>query len=390
VSDRPDTTDAPRLRDGLRPCLITFLAVWLGLIVLAAVASGLFPARDAVNVPGWIAPPLGHGWHGVFTAFERQDALWFLRIATKGYSAGDGSAAFFPLYPLFVRAVSWVVGGHPLLGATLVSNVAFFGSLLVLYDLTVREFSESVARRAIVYVAIFPTAFFFFAPYSESLFLLLSLIAFREARRDRWTSAAAAGVLAALTRSIGVVLAPALIVMALERRGEHAPVWPRVLAGTTVLLGPLIYLGWWGLAHGDALAPIHAQANWQREAAFPLTTLWNALKLASGNGVEDPSYWLIDFLVVGVVIVAIVAGWRRLPLPYLAYALGSLLIPLSYPFPPRPLLSMPRLVAVIFPASWVLADAVERHRLPHTVIVATFAGGFCLLAVLFTNWWHIF
>jgi hypothetical protein len=364
--------------------------VRVGLIVLAALATGLFPARDAVNVPGWIAPPLGHGWHDVFAAFERQDALWFLRIATTGYAAGDGSAAFFPLYPLVVRAVSWIVGGHPLLAATLVSNLAFLGSLLVLYDLTVTEFSQAVARKTIVYIAIFPTAFFFFAPYSESLFLFLTLIAFREARRDRWPSAAAAGALAALTRSLGLVLAPALIVMALERRGGRGPVWPRLVAGAAVLLGPLIYLGWWGLAHSDALAPIHAQANWQRELAFAPATLWNALRLAAGNGVADPNYWIVDILVVGVVIMAVVAGWRRLPLPYLTYALGSLLVPLSYPFPPRPLLSMPRFVAVIFPAFWVLADATERHRWGNTAIVATFAGGLSLLAVLFMNWWHIF
>jgi hypothetical protein len=389
VSD-PSNTTAHRLREGLRPCLVTFLAVRIGLIVLAAIAAGLFPAREAVNVPGWIAPPLGHGWHGVFTAFERQDALWFLRIATTGYGVGDGSAAFFPLYPLVIRAVSWLVGGRPLLAATLVSNLAFFGSLLVLYDLTVRRFSDAVARKTIVYIAIFPTAFFFFAPYSESLFLLLSLIAFREAERDRWPSAAVTGVLAALTRSLGVVLAPALIVMALERRNERGPVWPHVIAGATVLLGPLIYLGWWGVAHGDALAPIHAQANWQRVLSSPLATVWNALRFASGKGVVDPGYWIIDVLVVGVVIVAVIAGWRRLPLPYLTYALGSILIPLCYPFPPRPLLSMPRFVAVIFPAFWVLADAAERRRLPHAAIVATFAGGFSLLAVLFMNWWYIF
>jgi hypothetical protein len=390
VTERPGETESPRLRDGLRPCLITFLAVRIGLIVLAALAVGLFPARDAVNVPGWVAPPLGHGWHGVFTAFERQDAFWFLRIATTGYVAGDGSAAFFPLYPLLVRAVSWVLGGHPLLAATLISNLAFLGSLLVLYDLTVREFSRDVAQRTIVYIAVFPTAFFFFAPYSESLFLLLSLVAFREARRDRWAGAAVAGALAALTRSLGVVLAPALVMMALEDRVERSSPWPRVLAGSAVLLGPLIYLGWWGLAHGDAFTPIHAQASWQREGAFPLTTLWNAVKLASGSGLEDPGYWIIDLLVVGVVIAAVVAGWRRLPLPYLTYALGSLLIPLSFPYPPRPLLSMPRFVAVIFPAFWVLADAAERRRLSHTAIVATFAGGLSLLAVLFMNWWYIF
>jgi hypothetical protein len=51
---------------------------------------------------------------------------------------------------------------------------------------------------------------------------------------------------------------------------------------------------------------------------------------------------------------------------------------------------MPRFVAVVFPAFWVLADAAERRRLPHTAVVAAFAGGFSLLAVLFMNWWYIF
>jgi len=388
----PETQRArPRLLDGLWPCLITFLAVRIGLLVLSALAVGLFPARDAVNVPGWIAPPLAHGWHGIFSAFERQDALWFLRIATTGYVPGDGSAAFFPLFPLVARVVSFLAGGRPLLAAIAVSNASFFGSLLVLYDLTVREFSAPVARRTILYLAIFPTAFFFFAPYSESLFLLLSLVAFREARGDRWATAAIAGALAALTRSIGIVLAPALIVMAFERhRPGVGDLWPRVVAGAAVLVGPLAYLGWWLIAHGDALAPIHAQANWQREAAFPILTLWNALSFAMGDGIQDPAYWIIDALVVGVVIVAVVAGWRRLSPPYLVYAVGSLLLPLSYPFPPRPLLSMPRFVAVIFPAFWVMADASERRRIPHSAVVATFAAGLGLLTVLFVNWWYIF
>ena len=386
------TTTGPCLRDGLRPCLLTFLGVRIALIVLAALAVGLFPARDAVSVPGWIAPPIGHAWHNLLTALERQDALWFLRIATTGYARSDGSAAFFPLYPSLVRAVSWIVGGHPLLAATLVSNLAFLGSLLVLYDLTVRELSEGVARRTIVYLAVFPTAFFFFAPYSESTFLLLTLIAFRQAKRDRWASAALAGALAALTRSIGVVLAPALIVMAFEQhRSRGGRLWPRIAGGAAVLLGPLAYLGWWGIAHSEALAPIHAQANWQREIASPVPTLWRAVRMAFGGlGVQDPGYWIIDVLVVGVVIVAVVAGTRRLPLPYLVYSIGSILIPLSYPFPSRPLLSMPRFVVVIFPAFWVMADATERRRIPYTAIVSGFAMGFGLLAVLFMNWWYIF
>jgi hypothetical protein len=154
----------------------------------------------------------------------------------------------------------------------------------------------------------------------------------------------------------------------------------------------VLYLAWWQLAHGDAMAPFDAQANWGRVAAFPLTTLWRAASLALGI---DPvrggnGYWIIDALVVGVIVAAVVAGWRRLPLAYLTYAGLSLLLPLAYPYPSRPLLSMPRFVAVVFPAFWVIADLVERRRLPHTLVVASFAGGLGLLTVLFSTWWYIF
>ncbi len=383
---------APRLRDGLRPALVVFIGLRVGLLVLTGIAVGAIVPHDAVGVPGWPATTFGHGWHAVFTAFERQDALWFLRIATSGYRATDGSAAFFPLYPLAVRVVSSIVGGRPLLAATLVSNGAFFGSLVILYDLTVFEFDEAIARRTLVYLAIFPTAFFFLAPYSESLFLLLSLIAFRQARRDRWATAAVAGMLAALTRSIGIVIAPALVVMAFERaRTDGRSPWGRAVAGAAVLLGPLAYLAWWGIALGDASAPLRAQANWQREAAMPFVTLWRGAAMAFGfMGHPDPAYWTIDLLVTGVAIVAVAWGWRRIPFPYLVYAGGSLLLPLCYPFPSRPLLSMPRFVAVVFPAFWVIADATERRRLPHTAVVASFAAGLGLLATLFVNWWYIF
>jgi hypothetical protein len=382
----------PRLRDGLRTCLATFLGLRLGLILLAVIAVGIIPARPGVSVPGWPAAPLDHGWSAAFTGLVREDALWFLRIATSGYRVADGSPAFFPLYPISIRLVSWLVGGHPLLAATIVSNAAFFFGLLVLYDLTVREFSEPVARRAIVYLAVFPTAFFYLAPYSESLFLLLSVLACRQARRDRWVTAAIAGALAAFTRSIGIVLVPALLVMAVERsRANGGRLWPRIAGSLAVLLGPITYLALWGIVRGDALAPIRAQESWQRQLGSPLLSLWRGGEMGLGLlGHPDPSYWLIDVLVTGIVIVAVVAGWRRLPPAYLVYALGSLLIPLSDPFPARPLISMPRFVAVIFPAFWVMAEATERRRLPEPLVVATFAAGLGVLSVLFMNWWYIF
>jgi hypothetical protein len=297
--------------------------------------------------------PARPGWQNVFTAWERFDALWFLRIADGGYRLGDGSAAFFPLYPLVTRGLSFVMGGHPLAAATLVSNAAFCGGLIVTYLLTTSELSERAARNTILLMCLFPTAHFFLMPYSESLFFLLSVTAFWGARRGRWMVAGAAGALAALTRSVGFVLAPALLVEAIQQRNEgRGRAWPGVLAAGATVCGLLAYLAYWGTRAGEWLAPVTRQANWQREFSWPWVTLWNGTgdafrHLGEGYG----GYWLIDWLIVVPMLAASVYAVVRLRPSYAVYLWCGLLIPLTFVFPDRPLMSMPRFVLPLFPPS---------------------------------------
>ncbi|MEP6475759.1 MAG: mannosyltransferase family protein [Actinomycetota bacterium] len=381
-------TGSTELRRGARYCVCVFLAVRLAVSLLSVVGIGLIPVhKEGVDVPGWPAPAISPGWHNAFTALERQDAQWFFRVADDGYRADDGSAAFFPLYPLLVRVVSLFTGGRMLAAGVLVSNLSFLAALVVLFALTSMEQSEQHARTAVLLVAIFPTSLFFLAPYSESTFLLLSVAAFWCARRDRWALAALAAALAAATRSIGVALAPALLIEAVQQHRERGvPVFSRAAAAMATLLGPFLYFGYWAVAFGDGLAPLRAQQTWHRVATLPGRTLADALWTAYTFG----NVWIIDVAVVGVVLVCAGISWWRLRAGYAAYATASLLVPLSYPFPSRPLLSVPRFAAVIFPSFWVLADLVDRRRLPRTLVVAAFAGGLSLLTVLFVNWYDIF
>jgi hypothetical protein len=388
VRERP-SGDPVRLRDGVRDSLLVFVGVRIGFSVLGLVAMGLIAPREGLpEVAGWPIAPVAHGWHALVTAAERQDAAWFLAIATRGYDPVDGSAAFFPLYPLAIRTVAWLPGVGPLGAALLVSNACFAGALVMLHGLTRLEgMSTRCARLTVLAVSIFPTAFFLLAPYTEGPFLLASVSAFWFARRDRWGLAALAGALAASTRSVGVLLVLALGVEAVVRsRQDGRSVLPRLAAALAVGLGPLLYLAWWRVEHGDALVPWTAQRNWQREMQPPWTTLFEAVSTAWRFG----GYWLVDLLVVGIVVVAVVAGLRWLRPSYSAYALASLVVPLVYVWPTRPLLSMPRFVTMIFPAFWVLARAVERRRIPEPALVAAFAGSYALLGALFVTWWDVF
>ena len=363
-----------------------FAAVWICWSVLGAIGVLIVSARDPVSVPGLAASPLTTGWHNALTAGQRGDALWFQRIASRGYRSDDASAAFFPLYPLTIRVVSTIPGADTAVAAALVAQASFFGALVVLYALTARELGADVARRATVYLAVFPTAFFFLAAYSESLFLLLTLLAFWYARAGRWWPAVVPAVLVGLTRSVGVMVAAALLVEAvLQWRRSRRRLLPALAAAAAPLVGLGLYATFWA-AHGDAMAPVKAQDNWQRQATLMPLTLLHAVQAAW----RYQSYWLIDLLVVGIIIGAVAAGLRLLPASYLTYAILSLLLPLSEPFPARPLMSMPRFVSVVFPAFWVIAVAVHRRKLPESAVVGVFAGGYALLGLLFMNWQYIF
>lgn len=383
-----------RLRDGLRDSLAVFLGVRIGFSLLGLLAVGLVEPRESPPVvTGWPIEAAAFEaatfeWTSVFTAAERQDAARFLAIATRGYDPADGNAAFFPLYPALINAADKLPGLGPLGAALLVSNACFAGALFMLHGLTRLEgLSHEAARLTVMLFAIFPTAFFFLAPYSEGPFLLASVSAFWFARRDRWGLAALTGALAAGTRSVGVLLALALAVEAVHRsRNDGRPLVPRLAAAIAVALSPLLYLAWWRVRFGDAFAPFTAQRSWQRETRPPWQTLFEAGSAAWRYG----GYWLVDVVVVGVVLIAVIAGLRWLRASYSVYALASLALPLVYAWPTRPLLSMPRFVAVIFPAFWVMARAVERRRVPEPLVVAAFAGGYALLGALFVTWWDVF
>jgi hypothetical protein len=378
-----------RLRDGWREALWAFLGARVLVAAIGLVGGGMLalPPGQPPTDAGFPNPPLLPGWHMLVTSLQRQDAQWFLRLATTGYAPGDHSAAFFPGFPLAIRVVDAVPGVGPLGAALLIANVAAFVALLVLHGLTRLELGTAAARRAVLFTALFPTAFFLYAPYSEPLFLLTSVAAFWFARRDRWALAAVAGAVAAATRSVGLLLVIALAIEALAQYRRGRPLLPRLAAAAAVALGPALYFGWWGWRHADLWAPVDAQAGWRPDGARqPIDVVVRAVEYAW----RYQTWWLLDLLVVTVAVIGIVLAARRIPLAYTVYAGASLLLPLVLPLPDRPLLSMPRFAAVIFPVSWGWAIAAERRRPPETAILVASTAGFAVLAFLFINWQPVF
>jgi Mannosyltransferase (PIG-V) len=341
----------------------------------------------------------------LLSPLARWDAVWYLRIAESGYGGSDVRAAFFPLYPSLVRAVAAPFGASPgalLVAAYAVSLAAFLGALVLLHRLVSLELGRQLAQPALLLLALFPAAVFFGAPYSESLFLLLAVGAFYAARTGRWAWAGAAAAGAAATRSAGVLL---LLPLAMFWWSAH-PRRPRDAAWLLVApLGLAAYAAFLGLAEGDAWRFLDVQDAWSRELTVPLAGAWDgfgaaidgARQLLSGQrevvyfeeAAGDPyRIAAINLMLFGSLVFALVACagcLRRLPKAYGAWVAASLVLPLTFPVKPQPLMSLPRFLAVLFPIFMWLAVWSEERRATARV-AAVSALGLGLFTAQFASW----
>ncbi|MFP5273396.1 mannosyltransferase family protein [Coleofasciculus sp.] len=240
---------------------ITFATVmWLlsriVIVIAMLVIAPLLPAP-----PGGIQPTVS--WD-VFSAW---DSDHYQMIATSGYEyANDGqghNVAFFPLFPLLVRAV--MSGGLPFnVAGTVVNNLAFWGALILLCGWVQESHGQNVARWTTAVLAWCPFSLFGTVIYTEGLFLLWSTAALRAFDRKHYGWSALWGALASATRLPGIALSPAFLLVAWrEKRSAFAYLPSLATAG-----GMGLYSLYCGIRFGDMLAFLRVQQAWQPEQAF--------------------------------------------------------------------------------------------------------------------------
>lgn len=177
--------------------------------LVAMVSSGVRPLTVIEKqIPLW--PPavdLGVWLHRIFISpWMRWDAEWYEQILIRGYAAGDGTTSFHPLYPWFGQLFH-KLGLDPTVSLIIVGNISSLALFWAFYSLAKLSLKKENALIALVLFASFPVSFIFFAPYTESMFVLWVVLAFYNLHQERWSLVALFTLLAALTRQQGVFLA---------------------------------------------------------------------------------------------------------------------------------------------------------------------------------------
>jgi 4-amino-4-deoxy-L-arabinose transferase-like glycosyltransferase len=374
----------PRLRTALEVFLWSRAAIWITTLLAYAVFEAQYaqPLHPPAQAP---EPPHDVGW-GV-DIWARWDGGWFTHIAREGYTDPKTTTAFFPAYPLLVRATGWLLGGHDVLAGVIVSLLAAAVAFVLLYELASELVGDDAAQRTLLYLAVFPAALFLGAVYSESLYLLFSVAAFLAATRGRFAPAGVAAGLAILTRPTGVMLLPALALLAWRARARGRAYARLAIALPIASVWPL----WLWATFGHPLEFLGAERNeWHRHLsdAGPFGGAWKGIVagwngvlqfVAGGNrfpGTDDAlqaaGINLESLAAASFVIVLGVVAWRRLGAAYGLFVLASIALPLSSPTANFPLLSMPRFVLGVFPVFIALAGLASGPR-ANAAVIAVFA-----------------
>ena len=335
------------------------LGMWVGLLLASYVIGIIIIGRENASLGDILLEVL-----------NRWDAPHYLRVAENGYRAeGDDRLfiVFFPLYPLAIRAVHFVIPSY-FVSALVVSSLATVAAGFLLQALVRLDADEREANRSLWYFLLFPTAYFLFLPYTEALFIALVLGSFLSARRGHWTWAGVIGMLAVATRMQGLALIPALAFEAVWQERWRAPL--RAFWLLLIPLGFVVYLAMNWVVLGDPLEFVEIQRDhWGHKAIWPWESVTDAVRHIRSDPPGPFRTQVFEFRLAAVAFaVALLIGAARWLRPsYQIYAWAGMIFLMSTTFQ----ISMPRYLLAVFPLFLVMARLGRADAVHHAILAAS-------------------
>ena len=401
----------------VKRAILIFIIVRLFLVFWSTVSLTINPLpedRDEAIRPYLGELVLDKGVSGLLLGpWQRFDSQRYLVIAREGY-ANEQNSVFPPLYPLVIRVLGGLLGGGSaanLMVAIFIANLACLGYLILLHRVVTHDIDEQVATRTLIYLVLFPTGFFLFAPYTEPIFMLLALGSLWAGRNGRFWLAGSLGFLAALTRLTGWILVVPLAYEVWQQEGEgrgergeegkekreggrgkgeeglFASSLSLLVSFLPTLLPPLglvTFIVWRWYVGLPPLSQIYQQ-YWYQTTNLPGSDIVRAIDTLFFNGPARANEFIslaLDFAVTIFLFVTTAFVWRRLPRTYGLYSVMLLLFILLPTSELKPIYSFSRYALAFFPTFILLGIVGERpsiNRLilyPFLLLYLYFSGQF--------------
>ena len=365
----------------------------LALAIAWLIAIHLWAAFSIHVLPLAQPSPWGPGMNPYFAKY---DSGWYQSITRDGYGPPpaprkESSHAFFPLYPMLARGLMLLTGLPALWALTAISWAAFLFALPLFGEECRVRLGPERARGPLPFLLLYPMAFFFAAAYTESLFLLLLLLAFRFVRTDHPLGAICVGVLLGLTRAPAVAVGPALaLAYGLGEHGLGQHPRKRLLASCALAVAPLagaltyvLGIGWW---KGEQGLFFRAMGAWAHRSTNPLhgaadffheqVTLFSSGGLFQHPGAIAPLAHFTLFAALAVIQL------KRRRFSDAAWTAGVL----GLAFLTGTTNGVPRYTLTIFPGIILLFELFERRPVLRVAALAASTALLLIRSAFFVNW----
>lgn len=342
----------------------------------------------ATSLANWLERILVAPW-------IRYDALHYAEIAIRGYDLKEGQTAFHPLFPLLAKP--FILMGLPPGAALLIIATLASGALCLVFARYVAKFHGDISHNKAAWLLLGGLCgFLLFAPYNESLFLLLAVSCLWAMRDERFWLAGFLGALATLTRQQGIaLLVPLIWQIAVSRRVA----WHTFFAPLLLLSGYGAFVAYRLFVLHDAdfsratspleiarmilVSPASQNVVPGQHLAPPWETVMAQIRLINARNLD----LLWDLLIGGVMIFWALSGWRHLHPAERIFAVTIVLLSLCYyNGHERPLLSLPRHMMLAFPLYISLARWIEQKS-ANIVFQLALVVNFFLAGAYFRNGW---
>lgn len=310
--------------------LLLFFGTRIVLTGLGLLVRGFFPQN--------IQPPMSS--FSFLNVWGVWDSYHYLHIAQSGYVT-NALYAFFPLYPLLMKALALVVG-NAFISGLLISNVCLLIASIYLYKLVRLEKEQETALNTVKYLFLYPTAFVLSGVFTESLYLALILAGFYYAKKRSWWLVGILGLFVSGTRTIGVFFVlPMVYEYAKSKEFKLKNVGIDAIPLLLIPVGLFCYMAYNYVMIGDPLGFGHVlTAEWGRQQSNPLLSILYGLLQAKVNA-----------LIALACLAFLTVFYKRIGFSYWLVGAYSIVLPLF-----SGIGSMHRYTLVAFPMYIILAE----------------------------------